>query len=196
MNKLDQWLRGFSPTAKYEGEDMNAATPQPAPQPGRTEVYRHVIHDIQERVDAGERKYGTKLMTHNGRDALMDAYQEAIDLVMYLRQAMDERGVDPYPQGIAMNDLPHDSLVTHELKTWPEFFQAVVEGRKHFELRKNDRKFFVGDRLHLREYDPNTDLYTGRWCRVAVTYVMRDVQRWGLPADMCVMSIRPVEAQA
>ena len=22
MNKLDQWLRGFSPTAKYEGEDM------------------------------------------------------------------------------------------------------------------------------------------------------------------------------
>jgi len=44
--------------------------------------------------------------------------------------------------------------------------------------------------------DPNTDLYTGRWCRVAVTYVMRDVQRWGLPADMCVMSIRPVEAQA
>jgi hypothetical protein len=27
---------------------------------------------------------------HNGRDALKDAYEEALDLVMYLRQAMAE----------------------------------------------------------------------------------------------------------
>jgi len=50
-----------------------------------------VLADIQARVEAGEAKYGTKLMTHNGRDPLWDAYQEAIDLVMYLRQAILER---------------------------------------------------------------------------------------------------------
>jgi hypothetical protein len=64
---------------------------EPDPRGGRREVAAQVLADIQARVDAGERKYGTKLMTHNGRDALMDAYQEAIDLVMYLCQAIMER---------------------------------------------------------------------------------------------------------
>jgi hypothetical protein len=39
----------------------------------------------------GRRKYGTALEANNGRDALMDAYQEALDLAMYLRQAIAER---------------------------------------------------------------------------------------------------------
>lgn len=64
---------------------------EPAPQPGKQNVADLVMADIQDRVEAGLQKYGTKLQTHNGRDALMDAYQEAIDLVMYLRQAMAER---------------------------------------------------------------------------------------------------------
>ena len=44
-----------------------------------------VLADIQARVEMGMEKYGTKLQTFNGRDALWDAYQEAIDLAMYLR---------------------------------------------------------------------------------------------------------------
>lgn len=70
---------------------IKASTPQPLPKPGSKAVADFVLTDIQARVDAGELKYGTKLMTHNGRDALWDAYQEAIDLVMYLRQAILER---------------------------------------------------------------------------------------------------------
>lgn len=31
------------------------------------------------------------LQAHNGRDPLVDAYQEALDLVVYLRQAIEER---------------------------------------------------------------------------------------------------------
>jgi len=38
-----------------------------------------------------ERKYGTVLKTHNGRNALMDAYQEALNLCMYLKQALLEQ---------------------------------------------------------------------------------------------------------
>jgi len=72
-------------------EQYLAATSQPAPQPGREVVADRVLSDIAARVSAGEAKYGTKLMTHNGRDALWDAYQEALDLVFYLRQAILER---------------------------------------------------------------------------------------------------------
>ena len=68
-----------------------AAQHEPPPKQGKQDVADLVMVDIQARVEAGRQKYGTKLQTHNGRDALMDAYQEAIDLVMYLRQAMAER---------------------------------------------------------------------------------------------------------
>jgi len=70
----------------------NAAKREPSPTPGKEDVADYVLEDILMRVAEGKKKYGTKLQTFNGRDALMDAYQEAIDLVMYLRQAILERG--------------------------------------------------------------------------------------------------------
>lgn len=45
-------------------------------------------------------------------------------------------------------------MTTHELKTWPEPFAAMVDGRKAFEIRRDDRNFAVGDALLLREYEP------------------------------------------
>jgi hypothetical protein len=74
-----------------EIKENKAATPQPPPRPGNVNVAEVVLQDIHSRVEAGYRKYGTPLQTNNGRDALWDAYQEAIDLVMYLRQAILER---------------------------------------------------------------------------------------------------------
>jgi hypothetical protein len=50
-----------------------------------------VIEDIEARKKVGLERYGTLLHAHNGRDALMDAYQEALDLCQYLRQAIEER---------------------------------------------------------------------------------------------------------
>lgn len=41
---------------------------------------------------------------------------------------------------------------THHLKTLQEYFQAVIDGRKLFEIRNNDRGFEVGDRVILEEY--------------------------------------------
>ena len=40
----------------------------------------------------------------------------------------------------------------HELKTIQPFFNQVVKGEKHFELRKHDRDYQVGDFLLLVEY--------------------------------------------
>lgn len=64
---------------------------EPDPKPGEKIVINLVVKDLTERAIVGKEKYGTFLMTKNGRDALMDAYQEALDLVMYLRQAIEER---------------------------------------------------------------------------------------------------------
>lgn len=41
----------------------------------------------------------------------------------------------------------------HYLKIKPEYFQAVIDGRKPFEIRLNDRKFRVGDEIYLKEFD-------------------------------------------
>ena len=69
---------------------MNA--PQPPPEKsGHPAVWFLVMADMQQRDEDGRRKYGTPLQPHNGRDALVDAYQEALDLAVYLRQAIYER---------------------------------------------------------------------------------------------------------
>jgi hypothetical protein len=47
---------------------------------------------------------------------------------------------------------PSASPTTHELKTWPEYFDAVARGDKPFEIRKDDRGFAVGDLLVLRKF--------------------------------------------
>ncbi len=50
----------------------------------------------------------------------------------------------------------------HELKTWPRFFAGLLDGTKTAEVRLNDRYFRVGDELILREFNAETDDYTGR----------------------------------
>lgn len=65
--------------------------PEPMPTDGVECVLPHVVEDLKSRAVVGVNKYGTELQTYNGRDALMDAYQEALDLVMYLKQALMER---------------------------------------------------------------------------------------------------------
>lgn len=43
--------------------------------------------DLRYRRDFGLEKYGTLLQDDNGRDALLDAYHEGLDLMVYLKQA-------------------------------------------------------------------------------------------------------------
>ena len=54
-------------------------------------VWDLVVLDMKARDAEGRRKYGVPLQPHNGRDVLVDAYQEALDLCVYLRQAIFER---------------------------------------------------------------------------------------------------------
>lgn len=82
---------------------MDAAIKQqPEPRPGGVSVTALVIRDVirghtlllaeafMARRELGRERYGVELMTHNGRDALTDAYQEGLDKALYLRQAIEE----------------------------------------------------------------------------------------------------------
>lgn len=85
----------------------------------------------------------------------------------------------------------------HELKTWPDPFTAILDGRKRYEVRKADRMFAEGDTLRLREWNEQDRSrpygYTGREATVRVTYITPP-GAFGLPGDLCVMSIAPAPA--
>jgi len=92
---------------------------------------------------------------------------------------------------------------THVLKCWPQYFEAVADGTKTFELRKDDRKYRVGDILHLREWapadggriDPNQGSFTGRDHKVRVTYKLTAVpMAFGLCDGYAILSVMPVYA--
>jgi hypothetical protein len=85
-------------SAKKERWESRWTIKQQAPRQGREEVLPHLLRNLPhdepqvkigliEREAMGKAKYGTVLQTHNGRNPLVDALQEATDLVMYLQQA-------------------------------------------------------------------------------------------------------------
>jgi len=89
--------------------------------------------------------------------------------------------------------------VIHAVKCWPEFFEAILDGRKTFDARVNDRPFQEGDYLLLSEFDPVNYQnggrgYTGRECKVEITYIGRCLP--GLPRHIVVMSIVRTEPPA
>lgn len=49
-----------------------------------------VIKDMKARDKLGRKKYGVPLTPFNGRDSLEDAYQEVLDLAVYLRTLIEE----------------------------------------------------------------------------------------------------------
>ena len=79
--------------------------------------------------------------------------------------------------------------MTHALKTWPEYFQAVSERGKSFEVRKFDRPFKVGEKLLLQEWDNIKGSYTGDEIEVVITYILQGGQ-FGIEPGYVVMGIK------
>lgn len=74
----------------------------------------------------------------------------------------------------------------HELKCAHEFFEAVRDGRKPFEVRKNDRGgFAVADTLELVEVNLLLQ-ESGRRCTKRVTYVLKG---WGIERGYVCMGL-------
>jgi hypothetical protein len=106
-------------------------------------------------------------------------------------------------------------MKTHKLKCWPDLFQAIIDERKNFEVRKNDRDFHEGDKVILLEFIPCKkcsgagfirDEYRERWSctcksphgkhtrRSAMFYigfVLHDADHDGLNSEYVVFSLLP-----
>lgn len=83
----------------------------------------------------------------------------------------------------------------HELKIWPQYYEAVADGSKTFEIRKNDRGFQKGDKVTLKEYNPDwvgleMDKYTGKKVKFTIGYVLP------IDAERVVFSLLPYNYQS
>lgn len=87
----------------------------------------------------------------------------------------------------------------HELKILPKYYDAVANGIKTFEIRKNDRNYSVGDTLMLKEFDKdniyhvnwiNPQEYTGRELCATITYIFNLKDFLNLDEDYVILGIR------
>jgi len=70
---------------------MTAIEDQPPPIHNDNEsIHALVRKDLEQRESIGLERYGTALQAGNGRNSLIDAYQELLDGACYLRQAIEE----------------------------------------------------------------------------------------------------------
>lgn len=81
----------------------------------------------------------------------------------------------------------------HELKVWPDYFWAISDGRKNFEVRRDDRGFQTGQILWLRKYDPKdtnfvTNGYDGNSEFARITYILTGGQ-FGIEPGYVVMGL-------
>lgn len=63
-------------------------------------------------------------------------------------------------------------MSTHELKTHPEYFRKVWNGKKTAELRFDDRDFMIGDTVILKEFRKIKG-FTGRACEFKISDITR-----------------------
>lgn len=99
----------------YVDTRKKASTPEPAPTGNGDMVIFEVTDDLVARAKMGIREYGTPLRANNGRDALNDAYQESLDMCMYLKQAIMER----------------DSSQPEPLVMEKDFLESIEKGVAH-----------------------------------------------------------------
>jgi hypothetical protein len=96
-----------------------------------------------------------------------------------------------------LNYMKEIKSLEHELKCWPVFFSQLNDNSKNFEVRRNDRDYQVGDTLLLREYIPETKLYTKRSIRKVITSMLKangdDYSSNGIVVGWCVIGIADIE---
>lgn len=88
------------------------------------------------------------------------------------------------------------TTVIHQLKTDPEVFQAVFDGRKTYEIRKHDRNYKVGDVLDLHETTHTGAeiaagaplVYTGRKHSTWISHILTG-PIYGLEAGWSILSL-------
>lgn len=84
----------------------------------------------------------------------------------------------------------------HELKILHKYLVDISRGEKTFELRKNDRDYQVGDLIHFINVNKDGTISICREPYIddnqlyIITYVLKDVEKYGLDKDYCILSIK------
>lgn len=82
---------------------------QPDPKPNdSTPIWELIVKDMQARDQLGRERYGVPLQAGNGRDSLQDAYEEALDLVAYLRTEIENR------KQVQVFTVPIENLIPYD----------------------------------------------------------------------------------
>lgn len=94
-----------------------------------------VADDLVARAQVGFDRYGTYLGADNGRDALVDAYQELLDAYVYIEQRMQEikKLVDDTPKGVV--EAPSKDLARAAFETRVIYDMAAGVGAALNSLR-------------------------------------------------------------
>lgn len=88
---MSSLFKGYDIMKDMDNKFTNShATPNPTPN-DKPFVKDLVLKDLADRVQFGFNKYKTYLQPHNGRDALIDLYQEQWDALFYIRQLLFEK---------------------------------------------------------------------------------------------------------
>lgn len=61
--------------------------------------------------------------------------------------------------------------LTHSLFIYPEYFQAIIDEKKTFEIRNADQPFAVGDYIEFSEIYETTKLASDRSARCEIIYI-------------------------
>jgi len=77
----------------------------------------------------------------------------------------------------------------HNLKILPEYFNAVDEGKKNFEVRVNDRNFQEGDVVTLKEFNNVDSTYSGMELTFQIGYVFHLNRALDYENDYVVFSL-------
>lgn len=88
--------------------------------------------------------------------------------------------------------------IIHNLKCWPEFFNAILRGDKTFDIRFNDRDFRSGQEIVLKEWVPNdiehsdrSPGYTGRILHRKINYTLTGEQ-FGIKEGFIILNLRTI----
>lgn len=85
---------------------------------GKNAAALELAVSVRERRQLGLDRYGIILQAHNGRDALQDASEEAVDLLVYLRQAMAEARARDKTLRCHLDGIYHDALSAAMVLAW------------------------------------------------------------------------------
>lgn len=72
-------------------------------------------------------------------------------------------------------------------KILPEYMDLIVEGKKNFEIRRDEDDIQEGDILVLEEWEAGK--YKHRVVKAEVTYVLRNKQEYGLKPGYCIIGL-------